>query len=292
MKHSTGPVVYDQLNMRSSCADYPSNAAHIDTAILSTIKQMDPKDSMQLQEVRIPSILVDCIMSQSRRQKGYEYCKMNQNKGRIDARNCQYRSGHSIVDGNDGIHPNMYHDSLRISVSEYPIRYALSHKSASRPIRRSQQEQSRLQMEDKMMIATETEYDQATWRMYNRIMKYRQKRPLPDSYYDEISSKMHGNKNNNESVDNMASDVTVTTSSTSSSPSSNSPKFAPIRHTSAIAHQGDDNNRNQFKVRGLPRMVSNEDGLLFHDANNNNNNDDDELEDDEYSEMMMFDLEL
>ena len=61
------------------------------------------------------------------------------------------------------------------------------YKSASRPIHRSQQEKDLLRQEEKMISAVEHEYDLATWRMYNRIMKHRQKRPLPDRYYDEVN---------------------------------------------------------------------------------------------------------
>jgi hypothetical protein len=45
----------------------------------------------------------------------------------------------------------------------------------------------------------ESFYDSATWRMYRRIMKYRQNHPLPDSYFsnnDEASKQADNNSSN------------------------------------------------------------------------------------------------
>ena len=174
-------------------------------------------------------------------------------------------------------------------------------KSASRPIRRSQQEVDLLRQEEKMISAVEHEYDMATWRMYNRIMKHRQRRPLPDRYYDEIAN----HKVPPEDV--PPSDVTATTTgtnSTSSSPSQSSvhsPKFAAVPHSKSrrqqppCVHYPDDDddtdrswNKGQFcgggGPSGLPRTVVSQPEPITLDE---------EIEsEDEYVDMMMFDLEL
>ena len=175
-------------------------------------------------------------------------------------------------------------------------------KSASRPIHRSQQEVDLLRQEEKMISAVEHEYEMATWRMYNRIKKHRQRRPLPDRYYDEIA-----NHKVPSTEDVPPSDVTATTTgtnSTSSSPSQSSvhsPKFAAVPHSKSrrqqppcVHHHPDDDdtdrtwNNGQFcgggGPNGLPRTVVSQPETITLDE---------EIEsEDEYVDMMMFDLEL
>ncbi len=166
------------------------------------------------------------------------------------------------------------------------------YKSASRPIRRSQEEVDLLRQEEKMISAVEHEYDMATWRMYNRIMKHRQRRPLPDRYHDEISG-----------CDVPPSDVTATTTGTNSTSSSpqlvHSPKFAAVPHSKSrrppyVNHNPDVQddtdhslNHGQFSGYGpfgLPRTVVSQPEPITLDE---------EIEsEDDYVDMMMFDLEL
>jgi hypothetical protein len=282
MSPSNGPIAFDHLNMDYQYDSTLSQLARNDD---THVQHMDTKDSMKLQQDRIPSILVDCIRNNIR--------QLNYNKNITNSQNFPYLPSYNNIDNeNHRIHPKMYYDSER--GMEYPIQSVLCYKSASRPIRRTPQEKNRLQMEDKMMIASEMEYDHATWRMYHRIMKYRQKCPLPDSYYDEVSSRKNHNNNSNNNSDGsddmLPSDITaITSSSTASSPSSNSPKFASIRHSSTIIkNQGDDinNKLHQSKIPGLPTVVSS--STTDHHAIDDSDHD----HEDEYCEMMMFDLEL
>lgn len=86
---------------------------------------------------------------------------------------------------------NRYRDQLSFiqSISAEAATTASSH-SLSQPIPRSKAEDDRHQMQA-LELAAEQSYERATWRMYNRIVAYREKHPLPVSYYYTSTTSYH-----------------------------------------------------------------------------------------------------
>jgi hypothetical protein len=161
-------------------------------------------------------------------------------------------------------HPSLMNKIVRhpeVPTCRYLIRGG-NHTSSPRPIRRSKQECARIRLEGTKTVAAENEYTLATWRMYDRIMKYRQNYPLPDSYYNE----------NNEQ-DTIETSLTGTTSA-SSSPSL-SPNFLALPLARHEMH-------NESDLYALPFIASNIQNDIERDLDL----------DDSDAEIMIFQLEL
>lgn len=279
------------------------------------------KDSLQTNPPGIPSILTEFFIrnrhSSIHHHGTMSHCnnKRNSNENEIsdvwmDSRKPRRLPKNSSLDSDFNhciessayVYPtinNMYYQEEVDDGTGDTGRY----KSASRPIHRSQQEKDHIRQEEKMISAAEYEYDLATWRMYNRIMKHRQKRPLPDRYYDEVNkvAPIHHDKNNSDSsIPSDLTAITAGTNSTSSSPSwSESPKFAALQHSksrgripTSVNYLDPENWDGEFRGSELPRIIVSDN---YADDNNKHlaiiGNDEEEFED-EYTDMMMFDLEL
>lgn len=289
----------------------------------STWKQQlnKSKDSLQTNPPGIPSILTECFIrnrNSSLHHNGtmsHFNIQRNSNKTefsdvwtdsrklrRLPKNNSLDSDSNHRIESSGYVYPtinNMYYQEEVDEGTGDTGRY----KSASRPIHRSQQEKDLIRQEEKMISAAEYEYDLATWRMYNRIMKHRQKRPLPDRYYDEVNKVAPVPHDKNNSDSSIPSDLTATTAgtnSTSSSPSwSESPKFAALQHSksrgripTSVNDLDPENWDGEFRGSELPRIIVSDDNA---DDKNEHlciiGNDEEEF-DDEYTDMMMFDLEL
>lgn len=285
-------------------------------------QQMNSKDSLRTKPLGFPSILLERfahnqnnsiyqkgttshITSERNNKASISDVWMGTRKVHRSPKDINFdKSVHRQLESLNSIIPtinNMYYQQIYDEECEGDTgRY----KSAPRPIHRTQQEKDLLRQEEKMISAVEHEYDQATWRMYNRIMKHRQKRPLPDRYFAEVNkvvSACHDRMNTESNADTMPSDLTATTAGTSSSSSSpslcDSPKFAPIQHSKSRSRipkcvNYPDSSNDFHGGAGLPQSAGS--NIMIDDANGllAINLYDEEESDDEYRDMMMFDLEL
>jgi hypothetical protein len=292
---------------------------------------LNVKDSLRLQQLRIPSLMIGDLMQnmEQNTNKLVEYSAT-----REDIHNKESSFTDTLIDIVDNRYSLERTESLRLlnwmhepkifsGACTFKTIRTRTHRHCekrpenlpegryqykTRPIRRSQEEICRSRMEDRMNKAAELEYDLATWRMYNRIIKYRQKHPAPDCYYNEVSKNEAARQNNNSDEQagtdlmipsDMTSATIETSTSTSSSPStaSSSPQFATLRHP--LYHQTptaslpleDSNNDNRNQDR-QPRPMSNYYDHPSVAVSGNERDDCVESETEEYADMMMFDLDL
>lgn len=80
--------------------------------------------------------------------------------------------------------------------------------SSSLPIRRTPEERKRLANERDERLESEKEYAHSTWRMYHRIMCYRESHPLPACYFDMSTHMIHSDQSSPLSVDPRGSPPT------------------------------------------------------------------------------------
>jgi hypothetical protein len=280
-------------------------------------QQTNSKDSLCRKSLGIPSILIERFVqnqSKSLHHKGtmsHHSASNGSDEAKIndvwmDTRKAQYSPKNINFDKNVNwaieseistipTINNMYYQEVTVDDCDGDTgRY----KSASRPIHRTQQEKDLLRQEEKIISAAEHEFDLATWRMYNRIMKHRQKRPLPDRYYDEVKKVATGphdrlkKESNSDTIPSDSTATTTGTNSTSSSPSvCDSPKFTAIQHSKSRSRIPTCVKYSDFNTflcgSELPQsVVSNAMSDVDYIVN------DEEESDDEYADMMMFDLEL
>ena len=321
MMNSTRQLLH-QSNTGSNLvsADHPYEVATSNFETSTWQQRMNSKDSSRTNPIGIPSILMERFVQNQNislhNKRTMCHCNNKRNnitetsddfmdtrKFQPSPKNVNIANNMSwTIDSLNSIIPtinNMYYQEVTDDDCDvHTIRY----KSASRPILRSQQEKDLMRQEEKLVTAVEHEYDMATWRMYNRIVKHRQKRPLPDRYYDEVASKVapyfHDSMKTESNTDVIPSDLTATTTGTNSASSSpslcSSPKFTAIQHSKSRSRIPTcvDYHDGIIDGSGFPRtVVSN----IMTDYDNELSviitNDEEESED-EYADMMMFDLEL
>lgn len=81
--------------------------------------------------------------------------------------------------------PHYSEEEYKLVYSSGKVAYSNKNpRSASLPIQRTPEERKRVPVaNNEPSLETRREYAHATWRMYRRIVCYRESHPLPDCYY-------------------------------------------------------------------------------------------------------------